>query len=386
VPFSREDLSRVKEAKDPYKKVDSEIDRVNRGRLKAMPVSLTRTGGSLYVQGTFPPKPGEREPKQRRIPLKLKANVDFLFKAQNLALQIGADLMLGKWEWEEKEQIIEKPPMTVAEFADLHRKRYLDRNGNSDTQRDTLSYWKKDYLYPFNRLPQHKPPLIAICKEVISGTDNNTHKRNRYVKAYRQLLELAGMDSSSLKTLRGKYTAEQVQPRDIPDLKSIIEWGNKIPPQWKFYYFLLACFGLRGTEAHPKKCKLEDLAQLELMAYGKGRWRYVPSCSVELFTALNCPENWANRERSPGQVSDDFTKVLKSSGCNFTPYALRHHYAYHTLLEGWDTAWSAKCMGHSIQIHQQIYWLCINQVLGRKIHQKRAISSGQSSTDRIQEN
>ena len=89
----------------------------------------------------------------------------------------------------------------------------------------------------------------------------------------------------------GRYTAEQVQPRDIPDLKSIIEWGNKISPQWKFYYFLLACFGLRGTEAHPKNCKLEDLAQFELMAYaGKtGRWRYVPSCSDELFTALNCP-------------------------------------------------------------------------------------------------
>ena len=378
----------MKEAKDPYKKVDSEIDRVNRGKLKAMPVSLTRSGGSLYVQGTFPPKPGERESKQRRIPLKLKAHVDFLHDAQNLALEIGTDLMREKWEWKDKEQTLEQLPITVAEFVDLHRKRYLERNGKPDTQRDTLSYWQKDFLYPFNKLPQHKPPSSALCKEAIDKTSNNTRTRIRYVKAYGQLLELAGIDSSSLKTLRGKYTAEQVQPRDIPNLKSIIEWGNKIPPQWKFYYFLLACFGLRGTEAHPKNCKLEDLAQFELMAYaGKtGRWRYVPSCSDELFTALNCPTQWANPDRSPSQVSDDFTKALKSSGCNFTPYALRHHYAYHTLLEGWDTAWSAKCMGHSIQIHQQVYWLCIDLDLGRKINQKRAIASGKSSTDRIQEN
>lgn len=221
----------MKEAKDPYKKVDTEIDRVNCGKLKAMPVSLTRTGGSLYVQGTFPPKPGEREPKQRRIPLKLKAHVDFLHDAKNLALQIGADLMLGKWEWKDKEQALEQLPITVAEFVDLHRNRYLERNGKPDTQRDTISYWQKDFLYPFNKLPQHKPPSIALCKEAIDKTSNNTRTRIRYVKAYGQLLELAGIDSSSLKTLRGKYTAEQVQPRDIPNLKSIIEWGSKIPPQ-----------------------------------------------------------------------------------------------------------------------------------------------------------
>lgn len=314
----------MKGAKDPYKKVDTEIDRVNSGKLKAMPMSLTRSGGSLYVQGTFPPKPGARESKQRRIPLKLKAHVDFLFKAQNLALEIGADLMLGKWEWEDKEQPIEQLPMTVAEFVDLHRKRYLERNGKSDTQRDTISYWQKDFLYPFNKLPQDKPPSIAICKDAIEKTSNNTRTRIRYVKAYGQLLELAGIDSKSLKTLRGKYTAEQVQPRDIPNLKSIIEWGNKIPSQWKFYYFLLACFGLRGTEAHPDKCKLEELDRFEVMAYaGKtNRWRYVPSCSSELLTALNCPKKWASLDRSPSQMSDDFTKVLKSSGCTFTRYAI----------------------------------------------------------------
>ena len=190
----------MKEAKDPYKKVDTEIDRVNRSKLKAMPVSLTRSGGSLYVQGTFPPKPGEREPKQRRIPLKLKAHVDFLFEAQNLALQIGADLMLGKWEWEDKEQKIEQLPMKVSEFVDLHRKRYLDRNGKPDTQRDTLMCWKKDFLYPINKLPQGKPPSIATCKEEIEKTEDNTRTRSRYVKAYRQLLELAGIDGKSGRT------------------------------------------------------------------------------------------------------------------------------------------------------------------------------------------
>ena len=105
--------------------------------------------------------------------------------------------MLGKWEWEDKEQKIEQLPMKVSEFVDLHRKRYLERNGKLDTQMDTLSYWQKDFLYPFNKLPQDKPPLIATCKEEIEKTTNNTRTRNRYVKAYSQLLELAGIDSNN---------------------------------------------------------------------------------------------------------------------------------------------------------------------------------------------
>jgi hypothetical protein len=137
--FSEENSSKMNERKDPYRRVDAAINRVNQGKLKAMPVSLSRLGGSLYVQGTFPPKSGELVATRRRVPLKLKASVDFMFEAQNRAIQIGADLMLGKWAWTD-EKTIERLPITVAQFADLHRKGYLDRNGKPDTQQDTLSY------------------------------------------------------------------------------------------------------------------------------------------------------------------------------------------------------------------------------------------------------
>jgi integrase len=188
--------------------------------------------------------------------------------------------------------------------------------------------------------------------------------------------------------MRGRYKAEQVQPSDIPELKDIIEWEKQIPKPWKFYYFLLACFGLRGTEAHPKNCKLEDLEDRAIIAYaGKTKkWRYVPTCSDELFDALICDPIWLNPNRTPSQMSDDFTKVLNRSECFFTPYALRHHYAYRNLLDGEDTALSARYMGHRIDIHQEVYWLCIDKVRDKEIRKRRFDALPQSSTDQIRDN
>ncbi len=59
-----------------FKKVDREIEIINKklhsGYGKA---TLRRIKGSLYLQATYPPKLGETKPKQRELPLKLKATV-----------------------------------------------------------------------------------------------------------------------------------------------------------------------------------------------------------------------------------------------------------------------------------------------------------------------
>lgn len=372
-------------AKDPYKAVDAAIDRINAGKLKAMPVSLARIGGSLYVQGTFPPKQGETHPKQRRIALELKAHVDFIHAAQQRALEIGADLMLGKWVWQEVPvpQVI-NAPILVKDFVEMHRFSYIERNGESDNKSDTEKYWQKDFLYPFRQLPQNKPLDLAMCVSAIGLTENHKRTRDRYVKAYRQLLTLAGIDAGSIDALRGNYKAAPVHPSSIPEVAQIIEWGAKIPGPWKFYYFLRANFGIRGTEGHPTTCRLDDLHDGAITVYGgkAKKWRYVPTCNNDLFHALWCEPYWEDRNRTPSQVSDDFTKVLKKTGCFFQPYGMRHHYAYRNLLDGIDTALSARYMGHSLQIHMDVYLLCIDKVRDRAIRQRHFPALSLPSIDR----
>ncbi len=79
-------------------RVDKEIEVINKklrsGYGKA---SLRRVGGSLYLRATYPPKPGETEPKQRELPLKLKATVTNLRMALEKSIAISTDLALERF-------------------------------------------------------------------------------------------------------------------------------------------------------------------------------------------------------------------------------------------------------------------------------------------------
>lgn len=359
----------VRQKENPYGKVDAEIDRVNKKYLQALPILLCRVDGSLYVRGTFPPRSGELKPFQHRLPLKLKAHVDNLYDARIAAQEVGTDLLLGKWQWPQTIAIESNIPRTVADFAKLHLERYLNKNGDT---LDKRAYWKKDFGYPFDRLVQDKSPNPELCRRIIEDYGVQTRARQRYVKAYRQLLQLAGLSESAIAqiaVMRGSYQAERVDPRDIPEVETVIEWYHRVPDRWQFFYFMLACFGLRGTEVHRTNCRLENIDRGEITAYGdKGKkWRFVPTCSQKMFKLMLCKPQWNRDDRSPGQLSDDFGKMIFDLGCPFVPYDLRHHYAYYTLLQGWEVALSARYMGHSMQMHCEVYLNCIDAVRERKL-------------------
>lgn len=350
-----------------YSKVDREIVRTNStGRLKGLPISLERVGGALYCRGMFPPKAGEIKPKQRRVAIELKATPDNLFEAVERCRSIGAQLIAKSWAW----PTTETAPVTTAEFIAQHQQNYLERNLTPGKNRpDTLKHWQKDFGYVFSRLKQDRTPSIAECLTLAQATKPHTRTRQRYVKAFRQLLDLAGIDNSSLAPLMGKYTPVSANPRDIPDKDLIIRWGGRVPDRWKFFYFLLASFGIRGTEAHPDRVDISDLKfrEVKVWAGKSGSWRFVPACSDEIFDALVCAPNYPNGRQTPSKLSADFGEILASIACPFTPYALRHFWAFETLRQGWDTAWSAKCMGHSVKLHQEVYWMGIDARMSREI-------------------
>jgi integrase len=355
-----------------YSKVDSELDRVNASpkRLAGLPVAIERVGGSLYCRAMFPPKPGESKPKQRRIPIGRKATVENLFEAVEWCRSVGAELISGTWSWPEIEGEIAKP-ITTKDFVEQHRRNYIDRNLTPGKDRgDTLKHWDKDFGYVFKHLNQSSTPTIRECLELAKTTPPHTRKRQRYVKALSQLLKLANLNPSDLTPLAGKYKPSAANPRDIPDAETIIKWGQRMPERWRFFYFLLASFGIRGTEAHPQRCDVSDLIEHKEIKVWAGKsqaWRFVPTCSDQIFDALICKQAYPNGNQTPAKLSADFGQILQAVGCPFTPYALRHFWAFETLRQGWDTAWSAKCMGHSVKLHQEVYWMGIDARMSREI-------------------
>lgn len=357
-----------KKSDNPYQKVDSEIDRLNKKEFKTLPVSLLRIGGKLYVQGMFPDREGMGIKKQCKIPLKFDADTNYLYQAKQKAIAIAADLTLNRWVWPDTRAI--SKPLTVADFMEQHKQRYLNKNGNTP---DTEQYWRKEYYYCFKKLPIDSPPSIDTCRRVVEGFKSGTRARVRHALAYSQLLDLACINPSEIARLKSSYNPNAVDPREIPTLDLIREGYYKVDPEWRFFYFLLACFGLRGTEAHVQNLRLDDLDNGEIDTYGgkTARWRYVPACDMDLFKELRCEPSWYQPDWSPLKLSNAFGSHLPHMDIPFTAYGLRHHYAYYTLLEGWDTALSARYMGHSIKTHCDIYWLCIDRVREREIRARR---------------
>jgi integrase len=356
---------------DQYEKVDAAIRKANDSKLKGLPVSLARDGGSLCARAVFPPKTGELTPRQRRLPLGLKAAIENLYPAAEKCREIGGDLIAGRWQWPD-----DKPSEILnRDFIARHRENYLERNLKPGRSRaDCLSFWEKDFGGVFGKLPPDKPPSLTEFIALTADTPPHTRTRQRYTKALAGILKLAGIPDGQLTAMRGDYSPAVVNPRDIPSFEDIVNWANFLDGHWRFLYFLHACFGLRGTEAHPENCNLEDLSKGELLVFsGKTkRWRFVPTCNEGLFQALQVAPEWQKPLRSPLQYSNSFTNTLHRRGFPFTPYALRHYYAIETLAQGWDTSWAAKCMGHSVAIHQQVYWLAIDQNQARIIQQRQS--------------
>jgi hypothetical protein len=66
-------------------------------------------------------------------------------------------------------------PFTIADFVKMHREKYLNKNGDKP---DTISYWQKDFKYPFDKLPQNKPPAIDLCKRIIDDIPIDSRSTN----------------------------------------------------------------------------------------------------------------------------------------------------------------------------------------------------------------
>ena len=76
------------------------IERANRELCKVK-LRLKKGRETIYIRGTFPPKPGHGDyPKQYDIGTGLPATLDGIRIAKARAKQLEADVMLEKFSWE----------------------------------------------------------------------------------------------------------------------------------------------------------------------------------------------------------------------------------------------------------------------------------------------
>lgn len=351
--------------------IPARIEQAN-GRLRAANVGIVieLRGDSLYLRATLPPKPGARSqrPSQQRIRLSnrgIKANLAGIKEkeAEAEARKVSALLACREFDWQPYLRASVDPLCLtidhwVAEFeADYFARR--ERNPKSETT------WKGDYLRVFNKLPKNAALSIEVLQQVILKAPPDTRTRKRTAIALNALAKFADLEVN-FKPLSGTYSPKKVQPRDLPDDLTVATWFHQIAAcDWRWAYGILATYGLRNHELFHL-----DFSNFPMLIVKEGKTgsrlvypiypEWASEWELDKVTLPNCSG------KTNSDLGSRVGHAFKRLGIPFTAYDLRHAWAVRSLEFGLDISLAAKQMGHSVQVHSDLY----HHWISKDVHQK----------------
>lgn len=333
------------------------IHRVNE-RLKAGNVRarIQQRRSRLYLQATFPPKPGSKveRPYQQQLSLGLSATGEGLRLAEAEAKKIGGALDRGDFSWEgyTRESQPEKIGDWVWRFeADYFARR--ERNPKTETT------WKSEYDRVFRHLPKNQPLTVGALIPVIWEKKPDSRTRKRFVDTCSRLLKFAGIDPAPLADLRGNYHYSSAVERAIPcdaeisriRVKLLADGGD---PGWVWTYGAMATWGLRNHEIfHLDLSRFPIATVLEGKTEGRTIWPFFPEWANQWELDKHLVPNCTGKTHQ--DLGQRVTHAFKRLAVGFPPYALRHAWAIRTIEFGLPDILAAQQMGHSVQVHNTIY-------------------------------
>lgn len=347
------------------------------GRLRAgnISVQIEIRSSKLCLRSTLPPKPGSNKnlPYQQRIPLGIGAHVRGVQLAEKEARKVGTLLDCGVFDWmpymqeSPTDEIIATPAdPTIATVVTQFEAEYFQRRQRTAKSETT---WNDDYWAVYRQLQQDEPINEQILINAILGTKPDSKQRKRYCMALKALARQTGIDLNT-KPYAGNYSPKKVTPRDIPGDELIVEWRNKIKNEaWQWVYGMIATFGLRPHETfHIVNFKNEII---EIGEDTKTGSRKVWACYPEWVSDWNLHNIYIPRitYKNNKEIGMKFNGYLNDNvRLPFEPYDIRHAWAIRTLEFGWTDSLAAQQMGHSVQVHTDLYHAWINDTHHQRIY------------------
>jgi len=348
--------------------VDERIAQIN-ARLKVARVRATieRRGNKLWLRGTLPPKPRNEQtkPYRQKLALGVNATMAGIQEAEKRAKLLSAQLDAKEFRWEDWSEVggtEEEKPETVEQALKRFEEKF-----KPDMKPIT---WKTDYYNVFKWLDTEKDLTIDLLEEVLDQTKAHTRTRRRFSLALGKSAESAGL-KNNFKSMRGKYSASEVEPRDLPNDEKIVEGFHSINnPGWRWVYGMLATYGLRNHEVFYLDTTDLGAGQSPEIFVREGKtgkrlvWPCYPEWVDEFGLRKKCLPNVTGKEHK-----DYGQRVTKFFGrtFDFTALDLRHRWAIRTLEFNWPYALAAMQMGHSVKEHERTYHRSITAETHRKV-------------------
>lgn len=359
--------------------IDGRIAQAN-GRLKASKarVSIERRGGTLWLRGTFPPKPGavQTQPYRQKLALSVKANPAGVQYAEKQARLMGAQLNLKQFDWAEWLGDRASDVGSVVYWVERFEQNYWQRRKRSPASEKT---WKSNYQPVFGRLPGEVVLTPQVLLDAINTTEPDSQPRRRMVQALAKLAKLAKLDVD-FSDLTGNYSARSVNPRSLPSDVHIAEVRASIRnPGWCWVFGMIACYGLRPHEVF--HLDLTDFPLVRVLEETKTGARFVyplyPEWAIAwelgdcILPALHPETLVAGNSKLGTKVSGFFYE----SKLPFVPYDLRHCYARRCFEFELGVDMGAQLMGHSPEVHKQTYRAWIDEATYRKVFDRLVFRS-----------
>lgn len=335
-----------------------------------MRVSVERRGSKLWLRGTLPPKSGsdQTKPYRQKLSLGVNATSAGVQHAEKQAKLLSAQLDTNQFDWKEWGQSSEETEQVpkLGTVGDWIAK--FEAEFRPAVESVT---WKTDYHNVLKHLNSDQEISVELLRGAIARTKPNTRTRRRFTLTLSKLAQFAGLEAN-FKALQGSYSATQVDPRNVPDDRTLAEGFYQIKdPGWRWVYGMLVTFGLRNHEVF--YLATEELEQYKsymvTVLEGKTGSRLVWGCYpewIEQFSLMNkvLPNVTGKEYQDYGQrVTKFFERTF-----SFTALDVRHRWAIRTLEFGLPYELSAMQMGHSVKVHEETYHRWITADTHQKVY------------------
>lgn len=311
--------------------------------------SINAQRGRLYLLAKLPRRDGSPGMAQTRIALRMDDTTVNRRVAAKQLRTLEQQLQRGTFEWS---YWLNEETATITwreAIARLHRARViLGRTGQST--------WDVNYM---GRLRRINPASACTTDSMAQAMGHYDRSSCSYKELYYLLRHLSRLVAVPFPEVPIP-TYNQSQPVEVPTDAQIIEWLEGAPESSRWYWGMMACYGLRPHEIEGAVLIERDLCQVQ------------DGTKTGFRTVVPLPREWVDRfrlrdRRLRPRLADVerrdaagkwLSKELKRQGLPWRSYALRHAYAARLWREGGarlDLYTAARLMGHSAAQHAKTY-------------------------------
>lgn len=388
-------------------------DRLKQSNTK---VQILKEGKTLQLRATLPLKPGHQDrrgtgTKQYKISLGIPANLEGIKTAEQEANELGKLISRQMFVWNGKylgKKASQAEYQNIGQLLTGFETRYFETRKRDRKSESTFI----NYLNPLKKyfpidLLINEENIIKVLQSITSESSKRAAKQ-----AISALLTAFDINIEFLKKIK---TFEEKKARNIPEDDEIVNGYKKFAeyalnkktsgkPQdidnwlmWRFCYGMIAVFGLRPQEIIINP----NIEWWQSPANKNQTWKVDKNCKtsqreclplylewIELFDLKNprylqMLEEYSRDKNTQVKVKSavkSLGRFFHKIGLNFVAYDLRHAWAIRAHLMGIPIKAAADNLGHSVQIHTQIYqrWFSLE-------NRKKAIDEARTKLSRIEQ-